>query len=77
VRAGDGCPRILYHGAVKLHRATGSPNSRKVTSLIGSLGLTVDVQLVDLRQGEQRTDAFLAGREFLCDGWVPQPPVGP
>jgi glutathione S-transferase len=45
---------------MKLHYATGSPNSRKVTSLIGYLGLAVDTQHVDLRKGEQRTEAFLA-----------------
>ncbi|HWN67864.1 MAG TPA: glutathione S-transferase family protein [Haliangium sp.] len=45
---------------MKLHHFTHSPNSRKVTSLIGHLGLTLDMQHVNLRKGEQRTDAFLA-----------------
>ena len=45
---------------MKLHYSAVSPNSRKVTSLLGYLGLTVDMQSVDLRKGEQRTDAFLA-----------------
>lgn len=45
---------------MKLHYFPGSPNSRKVTLLIGHLGAAVDMQLVDLGKREQRTDAFLA-----------------
>jgi glutathione S-transferase len=45
---------------MKLHHSTHSPNSRKVTSLIGYLGLAVEQRHVDLDAGEQRTEAFLA-----------------
>jgi glutathione S-transferase len=45
---------------MKLHHSMHSPNSRKVTSLIGYLGLAVDLQHVDLDAGEQRAEAFLA-----------------
>lgn len=45
---------------MRLHYFTPSPNSRKVESLIGYLGVSVDRSFVDLSQGAQRSEAFLA-----------------
>jgi glutathione S-transferase len=45
---------------MKLHYFTRSPNSRKVESLIGYLGLNPERAFIDLMQGAQRSEAFLA-----------------
>lgn len=45
---------------MRLHYCTPSPNSRKVESLVGHLGVSVDRQFVDLSRGVQRSESFLA-----------------
>lgn len=45
---------------MRLHYCTPSPNSRKVESLFGYLGVSVDRVFVDLFKGAQRNQSFLA-----------------
>ncbi|NEQ54414.1 MAG: glutathione S-transferase family protein [Leptolyngbya sp. SIO3F4] len=45
---------------MKLYYFPPSPNSRKVQAVAIHLGLSVELELVDLQQGQQRTDEFLA-----------------
>lgn len=45
---------------MKLYAIVGSPNSRKVLSVIHHLGLDVEVEYLDLFQGHHKTPEYLA-----------------
>lgn len=45
---------------MKLYAIVGSPNSRKVLSVIHHLGLEVEVEYLDLFQGQHKTPQYLA-----------------
>ncbi len=45
---------------MKLYINGLSPNSRKVTAISEHLGSTVDLQVIDLSKGENKTPEFLS-----------------
>lgn len=45
---------------MKLYAIVGSPNSRKVLSVVHHLGLDIEVEYLDLFQGQHKTPEYLA-----------------
>jgi len=45
---------------MKLYAIVGSPNSRKVLSVINHLGIEVEIEYLDLFQGDHKTPAYSA-----------------
>ncbi|MEH6450277.1 MAG: glutathione S-transferase family protein [Oleispira sp.] len=45
---------------MKLYAIVGSPNSRKVLSVINHLGIDVEIEYLDLFQGEHKTPSYVA-----------------
>ena len=45
---------------MKLYAIVGSPNSRKVLSVVSHLGLDIEVEYLDLFQGQHKTPEYLA-----------------
>ena len=48
------------NNSVKLYAIVGSPNSRKVLSVINHLRLDIEVEYLDLFQGQHKTPEYLA-----------------
>ena len=48
------------NNSMKLYAIVGSPNSRKVLSVINHLGLDIEVEYLDLFQGQHKTPEYLA-----------------
>ena len=45
---------------MKLYAIVGSPNSRKVLSVVNHLGIDVDIEYLDLFQGDHKTPTYTA-----------------
>jgi len=45
---------------MKLYAIVGSPNSRKVLSVINHLQIDVEVEYLDLSQGDHKTPSYVA-----------------